>query len=305
MNNQELVTTRAVNVSWRDYLTLCKPKVVVVMLLTAAVGMFLAVPELPPVANVFFGLLGIGLAAGSAAAVNHVMDRKIDEHMARTKARPLPQGKLTPVQALMFSAMSGVAGITILVLFVNVLTAWLTVAALMGYAVVYTVWLKRATPQNIVIGGIAGAAPPLLGWCAVTGTVEANALLLVLIIFAWTPPHFWALCIARKDDYAKAGIPMLPVTHGVEYTRLQILLYSLLMLATTLLPVMTGMSGYIYLVLITLLNMRFMYRVKCLWGESKDSPMLLFRHSINYIMLLFTALLIDHYLISGAVALQI
>ena len=305
MNNQELATTRAVNVSWRDYLTLCKPKVVVVMLLTAAVGMFLAVPELPPLVNVLFGLLGIGLAAGSAAAVNHVMDRKIDEHMARTKARPLPQGKLTPSQALMFAAMTGVAGIAILVLFVNVLTAWLTVAALMGYAVVYTVWLKRATPQNIVIGGIAGAAPPLLGWCAITGAVEANALLLVLIIFAWTPPHFWALCIARKDDYAKAGIPMLPVTHGVKYTRLQILLYSLLMLATTLLPVMTGMSGYIYLVLITLLNMRFMYRVKCLWSGSKDSPMLLFRHSINYIMLLFVALLLDHYLIGQTVGIQI
>lgn len=296
MDNQELINVRVETVSWRDYLVLCKPKVVLVMLITAAVGMFLAVPDLPPLSNVILGLVGIGMAAGSAAAVNHVMDRKIDEKMARTKRRPLPQGKLNPFQALLFAAILGVLGISILVFWVNPLTAWLTVAALMGYAVVYTVWLKRATPQNIVIGGVAGAAPPLLGWTAITGAVEPNALLLVLIIFAWTPPHFWALCIARKDDYAKAGIPMLPVTHGVEYTRLQILLYSLLMVATTLFPVMTGMSGAIYLILVVCLNAKFLYRVGCLWSEPNQSPMLLFKYSINYIMLLFVALLVDHYM---------
>ncbi|WP_415899944.1 heme o synthase [Neptuniibacter sp. QD48_11] len=297
MDNQELVSIRTEGVSWRDYLILCKPKVVVVMLVTAAVGMFLAVQEIPPISNVLLGLVGIGMAAGSAAAVNHIMDRKIDEKMARTKRRPLPQGKLSPLQALLFAAVLGVSGIAILVFWVNALTAWLTVAALMGYAVVYTVWLKRATPQNIVIGGIAGAAPPLLGWTAITGSIEPNALLLVLIIFSWTPPHFWALCIARKEDYAKAGIPMLPVTHGVSYTRLQILLYSLLMVATTLFPVMTGMSGAIYLILVLALNIRFLYRVACLWTEPSQSPMLLFKYSINYIMLLFVALLVDHYMI--------
>ncbi|WP_415893238.1 heme o synthase [Neptuniibacter sp. PT8_73] len=297
MDNQELVSIGKDEVSWRDYLVLCKPKVVVVMLVTAAVGMFLAVEEIPPISNVILGLVGIGVAAGSAAAVNHIMDRKIDEKMARTKRRPLPQGKLSPLQALLFAAILGVSGIAILVFWVNALTAWLTVAALMGYAVVYTVWLKRATPQNIVIGGIAGAAPPLLGWTAVTGSIEPNALLLVLIIFAWTPPHFWALCIARKEDYAKAGIPMLPVTHGVSYTRLQILLYSLLMVATTLFPVMTGMSGAIYLILVLALNIRFLYRVACLWTEPSQSPMLLFKYSINYIILLFVALLVDHYMI--------
>jgi len=296
MDNQELVSIGAEEVSWRDYLVLCKPKVVVVMLITAAVGMFLAVPELPPISKVILGLVGIGMAAGSAAAVNHIMDRKIDEKMARTKRRPLPQGKLSPLQALLFAAVLGITGIAILVVWVNALTAWLTVAALMGYAVVYTVWLKRATPQNIVIGGIAGAAPPLLGWTAITASVEPNALLLVLIIFAWTPPHFWALCIARKDDYAKAGIPMLPVTHGVSYTRLQILLYSLLMVATTLFPVMTGMSGVIYLVLVLALNAKFLYRVADLWREPSQSPMLLFKYSINYIMLLFVGLLVDHYM---------
>ncbi|WP_415883294.1 heme o synthase [Neptuniibacter sp. QD34_54] len=297
MDNQELVSIRTEGVSWRDYLILCKPKVVVVMLVTAAVGMFLAVQEIPPISNVLLGLVGIGMAAGSAAAVNHIMDRKIDEKMARTKRRPLPQGKLSPLQALLFAAVLGVSGIAILVFWVNALTAWLTVAALMGYAVVYTVWLKRATPQNIVIGGIAGAAPPLLGWTAITGSIEPNALLLVLIIFAWTPPHFWALCIARKEDYAKAGIPMLPVTHGVAYTRLQIMLYSMLMVATTLFPVMTGMSGAIYLGLVLALNAQFLYRVACLWTEPSQSPMLLFKYSINYIMLLFVALLVDHYMI--------
>lgn len=284
--------------SWHDYLALCKPKVVLVMLITAVVGMLLATESVPPIHLLISGLLGIALASASAAAVNHVMDRKIDEKMARTKGRPLPKGKLTPQQALMFAFLIGGVGIGVLVVMVNMLTAWLTVAALMGYAVVYTVWLKRATPQNIVIGGIAGAAPPLLGWTAITGAVEPNALLLVLIIFAWTPPHFWALCIARKADYEKAGVPMLPVTHGDAYTRVQILLYSLLMVCTTLFPFITGMSGVIYLCGVMALNLRFMYWVISLWQKPKTAPMGLFRHSINYIMLLFVVLLVDHYVMT-------
>ncbi|WP_286240149.1 heme o synthase [Neptuniibacter halophilus] len=296
MPDTRAIAQRSMQITWRDYITLCKPKVVLVMLITAAVGMFLALPGLPPLDKVLFGLIGIALASGSAAAVNHVMDRKIDENMARTKGRPLPQGKLTPQQAMLFAAVIGIAGIVMLVYLVNPLTAWLTVAALMGYAVVYTVWLKRATPQNIVIGGIAGAAPPLLGWTAITGSIEPDALLLVLIIFAWTPPHFWALCIARKADYEKAGIPMLPVTHGDEYTRLQILLYSLLMVSTTLFPYMTGMSGLFYLSVVMLLNIRFLYWNWRLWNRPAGAPMALFRYSINYIMLLFAALLVDHYL---------
>ncbi|MFY0678107.1 MAG: heme o synthase [Neptuniibacter sp.] len=296
MNNRQLAAVSVDQVSWRDYLVLCKPKVVLVMLITAVVGMFLAVPGLPDLSKVLFGLLGIGLSAGSAAAVNHVMDRKIDEKMARTKGRPLPQGRLSPQQALLFAAVIGVLGISILVVMVNALTAWLTLFALMGYALVYTVWLKRATPQNIVIGGVAGAAPPLLGWTAITGAVEPNSLLLVLIIFAWTPPHFWSLCIARLNDYEKAGVPMLPVTHGEEYTKLQILLYSLLMIVTTLLPFMTGMSGYAYLITVSLINARFIYWVYRLWHKPQGVPMALFRYSINYIMMLFVILLVDHYL---------
>lgn len=299
MNNRQTVALGFEGASWRDYLGLCKPKVVLVMLITAAVGMFLAVPGLPDMTKVALGLLGIGLAAASAAAVNHVMDRKIDEKMARTRGRPLPQGRLTPQQALAFAAIIGVAGISILVIWVNLLTAWLTLAALMGYAVVYTQWLKRATPQNIVIGGIAGAAPPLLGWTAITGSVQPDGLLLALIIFAWTPPHFWSLCIARVKDYEKANVPMLPVTHGEEYTKVQILLYSLLMLVTTLFPYMTGMSGLIYLIAVNVLNIRFMYWVYRLWHQPQGVPMALFRYSINYIMMLFVVLLVDHYLMAA------
>ncbi len=290
-----------VAVSWRDYLELCKPKVVLVMLLTALVGMFVATSEQPALATVIYATLGIGLAAGSAAAVNHVMDRRIDEQMARTHRRPLPQGKISPMQALVFAALTGVLGIGMLALLVNPLTAWLTLASLIGYALIYTVYLKRATPQNIVIGGIAGAAPPLLGWTAVTGTLDPHGLLLMLIIFAWTPPHFWSLCIARKADYAKAGIPMLPVTHGERYTRLQIMLYSLIMCICTALPYLTGMSGLIYLVGISLLNMRFMYwAYRLMFYRVNGEPMKMFRHSINYIMAFFIVLLLDHYLIVQA-----
>lgn len=290
--------SREQNSVWRDYLELCKPKVVVVMLLTAVVGMFVATPELPHWDAVVFGCMGIALAAGSAAAVNHVMDQKIDERMARTRHRPLPQGKVSGAQALVFAATIGVLGMAILIVLVNPLTAWLTLASLIGYALVYTLYLKRATPQNIVIGGIAGAAPPLLGWTAVTGQVHPDALLLVLIIFAWTPPHFWALCIARKAEYARAEIPMLPVTHGETYTRLQILLYSSLLVVCSVLPFVTGMSGVLYLAGIMLLNLRFMYWAWRLYRHREtDEPMKMFRHSINYIMIFFVVLLADHFLI--------
>ncbi|SFF85682.1 heme o synthase [Neptunomonas qingdaonensis] len=281
---------------WRDYLGLCKLKVVAVMLLTALVGMCLAVPELPAFSTLFWGLSGIGLASCSAAAVNHVVDSHIDEKMARTRHRPLPQGKITHQQALLFAAIIGVIGITALVIFINPLTAWLTLASLIGYAVVYSMWLKRATPQNIVIGGVAGAAPPLLGWVAVTGSLDPNSLLLMLIIFAWTPPHFWALCIARKADYQKAGIPMLPVTHGEAFTKLQIILYTLLMVATTAFPYLTQMSGEFYLIGVVALNLRFMqWAWKVYNSDDKQVAMGMFRYSITYIMMLFVVLLIDHY----------
>ncbi|WP_421863473.1 heme o synthase [Motiliproteus sp.] len=282
---------------WRDYLELTKPRVVAVMLLTAIVGMFLAAPGLPPLSALLFGTLGIALAAGSAAAVNQVADRHIDARMARTHRRPLPQGKVTAGQGLLFAAVLGVSGIGMLVILVNPLTGWLTLASLIGYALIYTMLLKRATPQNIVIGGIAGASPPLLGWVAVTGSLQPDGLLLVLIIFAWTPPHFWSLCIHKRDDYARAGVPMLPVTHGVDYTALQIVLYSLLMIATTMLPLMTGMCGLWYLVGVSVLNMRFL---QWAWRVYQDplgtAPMAMFYYSITYIMALFVVLLADHYL---------
>ena len=244
-----------------------------------------------------FGTLGIWLAAASAAAINHVLDRRIDAQMARTRKRPLPLGHLTEGSALVFAAMLGMASMLILATLVNALTAVLTFASLIGYAVVYTVWLKRATPQNIVIGGAAGAAPPVLGWAAVTNTVDPNALLLFLIVFTWTPPHFWALAIARRNEYAKVGIPMLPVTHGVEYTKLHILFYTILLTLVCLLPVLTGMSGLVYLAGMLVLNGVFVgYAVAMQRSERADLPMRAFRYSINYLMLLFALLLVDHYL---------
>ncbi|MBY4675494.1 heme o synthase [Marinobacterium arenosum] len=292
---------RVVGANWRDYLALCKPKVVLVMLLTALVGVCLASPGLPDPVLALITLLGIGMSAGSAAAVNHVLDRHYDERMARTRHRPLPQGRLSPGQALGFAALLGTAGIALLALLVNPLTAWLTLASLIGYALIYTVFLKRATPQNIVIGGVAGAAPPLLGWVAVTGSLDANGLLLMLIIFAWTPPHFWALCIARKADYQRAGVPMLPVTHGERYTGLQILLYTLLMMVTTAFPYLTQLSGPVYLVGVAILNLRFLQLAWQLYqGGDKQVAMALFRYSISYIMWLFAILLLDHYLFASA-----
>jgi heme o synthase len=287
----------AASASWRDYFELTKPRVVALIVLTAVVGTLLASRGLPPLDALIFGNLGIALSAASAAAVNHVLDRRIDARMARTRKRPLPSGHLAPAQALAFALLLAVISMVILVAFVNVLTAALTFASLIVYAVVYTVWLKRATPQNIVIGGAAGAAPPVLGWVAVTNHIDPQALLLFLIIFAWTPPHFWALAIARRHDYAKADIPMLPVTHGVEFTRLHVLFYTVLLSVITLLPYMTGMSGLIYLVAALLLNGRFLWLAIALKFAPRDEqPMRMFRFSITYLMWLFLALLLDHYL---------
>ena len=284
-------------VSWRRYLELTKPRIVALIAFTALVGTLLASPGWPPLRAVLWGTLGIALAAASAAAINHVLDRRIDEQMSRTRSRPLPRGQLTERGALLFAGTLGVLAMVILSFLVNVLTAGLTFISLIGYAVIYTAWLKRATPQNIVIGGAAGAAPPVLGWAAVTNSVDPHALLLFLIVFVWTPPHFWALAIARRDEYAGVGIPMLPVTHGIEYTRLQILLYSVLLLVVTLLPFITGMSGLIYLGSALLLGARFLYYAARLkFAPQPQLPMRLFRYSISYLMWLFAALLVDHYL---------
>ncbi len=283
--------------TWRHYYELTKPKVVLLIVFTAIVGTLLASPGLPPLDALLWGNLGIGLAASCAATINHVLDRRIDEQMARTRHRPLPTGQITAPRALLFAAALGIASMLILVTLVNPLTALLTFLSLIGYAVVYTAWLKRATPQNIVIGGAAGAAPPVLGWAAVTNTVDPNALLLFLIVFVWTPPHFWALAIARRDEYAGAGIPMLPVTHGIPHTQLQILLYTILLVLVTLLPVLTGMSGLIYLAATLVLNAVFLYYALAMkFTDRPDLPMRIFRFSIQYLMWIFIALLIDHYL---------
>lgn len=288
---------------WRDYLELTKPRVVALMLLTSVIGMLLAVPGMVPVDVLVLGNLGIALCAGSAATVNHLADRHIDNKMARTFNRPIAQGRVEPRQALLFALLLGVAGMTVLLGFINALTAWLTLASLVGYALIYTLFLKRATPQNIVIGGLAGAAPPLLGWTAVTGEVTGHALLLVLIIFAWTPPHFWALAVHRCEEYAKAGIPMLPVTHGEQYTKLHILLYTLILFAASLLPYVTRMSGWLYLLGAVLLGFGFLYHaLRLMWGKNPDAGMDTFRYSIVYLMVLFVVMLIDHYFITLPIA---
>ncbi len=284
--------------SWRDYLELTKPKVVLLMLITSLVGMFLATRAGVPWIVLLFGNLGIGLCAGAAAAVNHVVDRRIDSIMARTHKRPVTTGRISVPAALGFALLLAVAGIALLLTFSNELAAWLTLASLLGYAVLYTGFLKRATPQNIVIGGLAGAAPPLLGWVAVTGHISAEPLLLVLIIFAWTPPHFWALAIHRKAEYAQADIPMLPVTHGEHYTKVHILLYTAVMLAVTLLPYVIRMSGALYLAAALLLGGRFLYWAWVLYRDSRPHAAInTFKYSIWYLFLLFIALLVDHYLL--------
>ncbi len=291
-------TNVATIVEWRDYYELTKPRVVVLIVFTAIVGMFLSVPGWPGIEPLIFGTLGIGMAASSAAVINHVLDARIDILMMRTRGRPLPQGRLTERAALVFASGLCVISMSILWFLVNPLTAILTFFSLIGYAVIYTGWLKRATPQNIVIGGAAGAAPPVLGWTAVTNGWTSAALLLFLIIFVWTPPHFWALAIARKEEYAKVNIPMLPVTHGEAYTRLNILLYSILLMLVTIMPYLIGMSGLIYLAAAIGLGAYFLYYAVRMYRDHDDEelPMAMFRYSIRYLGFLFVALLVDHYL---------
>ena len=290
-------TPNAAPVTWRDYKELTKPNVVLLMILTAAIGMFMAVPGMVPLHVLILGNLGIALCAGSAATINHLVDQRIDRQMARTFKRPVAQGRVAPRQAAVFAAGIGVLGMAILMIWINALTDWLTFASLLGYAVVYTMFLKRATPQNIVIGGLAGAAPPLLGWTAVTGEVQGHGLLLALIIFAWTPPHFWALAIHRREEYAAVDIPMLPVTHGVAFTKLHILLYTVIMILITLLPFATRMSGPLYLLGAVVLGGGLLYwAIELLRDKNPNAPMETFKYSIIYLMALFVIMLIDHYL---------
>lgn len=279
------------------YYELCKPRVVYLIVFTAVVGMILAVPGWPPLTEFIFGTIGIGLAASSAAAINHLLDQRIDKVMARTRNRPLPTGQLGVTQVLVFALVLAVLSMAVLVAWVNVLTAVLTFFSLIGYAIIYTVWLKRATPQNIVIGGAAGAAPPVLGWTAMTGSIDPNALILFLIIYVWTPPHFWALAIHRRKDYAAADIPMLPVTHGARFTRWHILFYTILLVIVTTLPYLTGMSGMLYLAGVTVLNIGFLWYVLLMMQNKDDRlPMQTFGYSIIYLMVLFVFLLADHFL---------
>ena len=288
----------AARASWRDYYELTKPGVVALMILTSLIGMYMAVPGWVPLDALILGNLGIAMCAGAAAAINHVVDQQIDQRMARTRNRPLARGRVTNTHAILFAATLGVAGMVILLVWVNALTAWLTLASLIGYAFVYTLFLKRATPQNIVIGGLAGAAPPLLGWTAVTGEIHGHALLLVLIIFAWTPPHFWALAIHRREEYALVDIPMLPVTHGVRFTQLHILLYTIIMFLITLLPFATRMSSWLYLAGAVVLGGRFLYwAIEILREKNPRAPIMTFKYSITYLMLLFLVMLVDHYLV--------
>ena len=268
------------------------------MLLTSLIGMLLATPQAVPLSILFFGNLGIGFCAAAAAAVNHVVDRHIDEKMARTENRPIAKGRLSPNQAVIFALLIGALGVVVLLVFTNLLTAWLTLASSIGYAFIYTMFLKRATPQNIVIGGLAGAAPPLLGWVAVTGEIHYNALLLVLIIFVWTPPHFWALALHRKEEYAKADIPMLPVTHGDTYTKINILLYTLMLIVVTIMPYLTGLFGWLYLTSCLILGAGFLFYSALMW-LNKDSGMRTFKYSIVYLMVLFAIMLLDHYLVQS------
>ena len=283
--------------TWRDYIEPCKPRVVLLMLLCALAGMYLASTGTVPLQTLFFGLLGIGLVAGSAAVVNHIADAAIDAKMARTENRPIATGRVSNQGAIVFSAVTGIVGFGVLWLFVNPLTAWLNFASWIGYGFIYTMFLKRATPQNIVIGGLFGAAPPLFGWTAVTNSIDPGGLLLVLIIFVWTPPHFWALAIERKEEYALVNMPMLPVTHGESFTRLHILLYTILLLVCSLLPFLIGMSGPLYLLGALALGLVFLYwAVVLVRNQNPRAPMATFKYSILYLGVLFSFLLGDHYL---------
>jgi protoheme IX farnesyltransferase len=295
-----LIVSDTLVARWPDFLELTKPRVVALMLITALIGMCMAVPGFVPWEPLLLGNIGIGLCAGAAAAINHVVDERIDQKMSRTTNRPVATGRVSQTEALVFAALLAFLGAALLAWTINVLTAILTVASLVGYAFIYTMFLKRATPQNIVIGGLAGAAPPLLGWTAVTGEIHAHGLLLVLIIFAWTPPHFWALAIHRKEEYAAVGIPMLPVTHGNRFTALHILLYTILMFLITLLPFATLLSGWIYLVSAVILGVIFLYwSIEILREKNPKAPMETFKYSINYLLLLFVAMLADHWILGA------
>ncbi len=292
MNTLALTESR-----FRQFLALTKPRVVSLIVFVAMIGMFLAVPGLPPAAPVVFGTLGIALVAGAAAAINCLVEQKIDALMARTRRRPLPAGELSSLSTLVFASVVGGVGLFVLYRFVNPLTMWLTLATFVGYAIVYTVLLKPATPQNIVIGGASGAMPPVLGWAAVTNDVAPEALLLFLIIFVWTPPHFWSLALYRAQDYAKAGLPMLPVTHGRRYTQLMIVLYSVALIAVTLLPYAARMSGLVYLAgALALGGLFLLYAVQLYRDYSVELARATFKYSVWYLAALFSVLLVDHYL---------
>lgn len=298
MTELQIIRTEEEPAHWQDYYELCKPGVVMLMLLTSLIGMLLAIPGWVPIDVLIFGNVGIGLCAASAATVNHIVDRQIDLKMARTFNRPVAKGRVSPRNAVIFAFTLGILGLTLLITLINPLTAYLTLASLLGYAVIYTLYLKRATPQNIVIGGLAGAAPPLLGWVAVTGEIHGHALLLVLIIFAWTPPHFWALAVHRKAEYANAKIPMLPVTHGEGYTKLHIVLYTLILIAVTLLPFATHMLSWLYLLGATVLGLGFLYySLVLMLGKNENAGMDAFKYSIVYLMALFVIMIADHYLL--------
>ncbi len=287
--------------NWRDYLQMCKPRVVLLMLLCAIVGMCLATTGAVSIDDLIVLSIGMSLVAGSAAVVNHVADAQIDASMARTRSRPIPMGRVSPQHALLFSAAMGIAGTTILYLGINPLTAWLNVASWVGYGLIYTLFLKRATPQNIVIGGLFGAAPPLFGWTAVTNSLDAEGILLVLIIFVWTPPHFWALALERKEDYRHANIPMLPITHGDRVTRVHILVYTVLLFIVSLLPFFIKMSGLVYLLGAIVLGSVFLYwAIVLLQNKNDKAPMATFRYSILYLACLFGFLLVDHYLVPAS-----
>jgi heme o synthase len=290
------INMQAARSSFGNFLALCKPRVTMLIVFTAMIGMFLATPGMVPLQILLAATIGIGMASGAAAAFNCLVEQAIDAKMARTRGRPLPTGQVTSKQTFIFASIMASAGLAILYVFVNPLTMWLTLATFVGYAVIYTVFLKPATPLNIVIGGLSGAMPPALGWAAVTGTVSPEAWILVLIIFAWTPPHFWALALYRREEYAKSGLPMLPVTHGEEYTRLQILLYTIILVAVTLMPFAMRMSGFIYLGSMAILNAVFMWYALSLYRKYSDAlAKSMFRYSILYLTLLFAALLVDHY----------
>ncbi|MBX2867220.1 MAG: heme o synthase [Acidiferrobacterales bacterium] len=291
-----LEVTTASTLNWRDYFELCKPKVVALIVFTAAVGMFLSTESWIPFNAWFWGLIGIGMAASAGAAINHWVDQEIDARMDRTSGRPLPQGNIAGNSALVFALSLAAISMVILLSFVNILTAALTLASMVGYAVIYTMFLKRSTPQNIVLGGAAGAAPPVLGWTAVTGELHSEALLLFLIIFVWTPPHFWALAIKRRDDYARAGVPMLPVTHGIAFTKLHVLLYTILLVIITIMPFLVQMSGTLYLAGAISLGIGFVYYALKLYHAEGDAfAMKTFGYSIFYLSALFGFFLVDHY----------